>query len=102
MYGTDDNYWRGPVWMPIQFMILRACQKYHQSFHPEVDQTVKDNLKAVYKTVRERVIATVERNYNQTGYLYENYHKGEGNRGHPFYGWTSVVANIIAMEPDLQ
>ena len=28
-YGTLDNYWRGAVWMPINYMVLRACKKYY-------------------------------------------------------------------------
>mgnify|MGYP000592644317 CR=1 FL=1 len=28
-YGTLDNYWRGPVWMPINYLVLRACKKYY-------------------------------------------------------------------------
>lgn len=29
LYGTLDNYWRGAVWLPINFMVLRACKKYY-------------------------------------------------------------------------
>jgi mannosyl-oligosaccharide glucosidase len=29
LFGTEDNYWRGAVWMPINFMVLRACRKYY-------------------------------------------------------------------------
>jgi mannosyl-oligosaccharide glucosidase len=28
-YGTLDNYWRGPVWMPINYLVLRACKKFY-------------------------------------------------------------------------
>ena len=30
-YGTLDNYWRGPVWMPINYLVLRACKKYYSN-----------------------------------------------------------------------
>lgn len=29
LYGTDDNYWRGAVWLPINYMVLRACKTYY-------------------------------------------------------------------------
>lgn len=29
LYGTDDNYWRGAVWLPINYMVLRACKLYY-------------------------------------------------------------------------
>lgn len=28
-YGTLDNYWRGAVWMPINYLILRACKRFY-------------------------------------------------------------------------
>jgi mannosyl-oligosaccharide glucosidase len=28
-YASEENYWRGAVWMPINYMILRACKKYY-------------------------------------------------------------------------
>ena len=28
--------------------------------------------------------------------MFENYHEGKGHRGFPFYGWTSLIANIIS------
>jgi mannosyl-oligosaccharide glucosidase len=29
LYGKGDNYWRGAIWMPINYMILRACKLYY-------------------------------------------------------------------------
>ena len=29
LYGTDDNYWRGAIWIPINYMVLRACKLYY-------------------------------------------------------------------------
>ena len=29
LYGTLDNYWRGAVWMPINYLILRACKRHY-------------------------------------------------------------------------
>ena len=45
--------------------------------------------------IRERLIRTVSSNWEKTGYLFENYHLGRGNRGYPFNGWTSLILNII-------
>ena len=83
-YGVGDNYWRGAVWMPINYLILRACKVYY----PE-------STKEFYASLRNNVVGTVESNYQESGYLYENYHEGKGNRGFPFYGWTSLVNSII-------
>lgn len=84
LYGTGDNYWRGAVWMPINYMILRACKLYYPS-----------STKVLHDKLRENLIDTVDRNHQNSGYLYENYHERSGNRGHPFYGWTSLINPII-------
>ena len=49
----------------------------------------------MYRVLREKLIGAVEKNYKKSGYLFENYIEGEGNRGYPFYGWTSLIANIM-------
>ena len=86
LYGTGDNYWRGAVWMPINYLTLRAIkQQYWED----------EQAREVYSLVRERLIETVKGNWERTGYLFENYHEGKGNRGYPFYGWTSLIINII-------
>lgn len=84
LYGTGDNYWRGAVWMPINYMVLRACKLYYPSSTGQLYEKLKANL-----------VNVVEENQEKTGYLYENYHIGKGNRGYPFYGWTSLVNPII-------
>lgn len=61
LYGTDENYWRGAVWMPINYMVLRACKKYYWSV---------DGVQSFYHSLRERLIGTIERNWEQTGYLF--------------------------------
>lgn len=86
LFGTEDNYWRGAVWMPINFMVLRACRKYYWQ-DPKAQE--------LYGELRKRLIKSVKRNWEETGYLFENYHEGKGNRGFPFYGWTTLIANII-------
>lgn len=28
-YASEENYWRGASWLPINFMVLRAARKYY-------------------------------------------------------------------------
>jgi mannosyl-oligosaccharide glucosidase len=86
LYGTLDNYWRGAVWMPINYLVLRACRKFYWQ---------DESVRKLYSTLRSRLIETVKHNWESTGYLFENYHSGKGNRGFPFYGWSSLIAQII-------
>jgi glycogen debranching enzyme len=43
LYGTEDNYWRGAVWMPINYLVLRACRKYYWQ---------DEEVQRLYTTVR--------------------------------------------------
>lgn len=92
-YGTEENYWRGAVWMPINYMVLRACKLYYWD-----DDEVGSQVRALYETLRNNLITSVHRNYKESGYLFENYYEGKGHRGFPFYGWTSLITNIITQK----
>ncbi len=78
--------------MPINYMVLRACKKYYWDIE---ETTERDQVRELYRVLREKLIGAVEKNYKKSGYLFENYIEGEGNRGYPFYGWTSLIANIM-------
>ena len=34
MYGGNSN-WRGPVWFPVNYLVIRALLQYDQFFGPE-------------------------------------------------------------------
>jgi mannosyl-oligosaccharide glucosidase len=88
-FGKDDNYWRGPIWINMNFMILRGLKKYYSG-----------NQKAMnaYKQLRENLIKNICSEWNTRGYFFENYDSftGKGQRNHPFNGWTSLISLIVA------
>lgn len=47
----------------------------------------------LYDQLRENIISNVFKEYQRTGYVWEQYDAttGEGKRSHPFTGWTSLV-----------
>lgn len=71
-------------------MVLRACKLYYWD-----DEKLSKDIRIFYAQLRRRLIDSLYKNYQNTGYLFENYYKGEGHRGFPFYGWTSTIVNII-------
>lgn len=52
----------------------------------------------LYAKLREAVVTTVLREYQRTGFLYEQYDPdtGAGQRTHPFNGWTTLVVLALA------
>lgn len=80
--GVNSN-WLGPVWVPLQLLLVDALV--------EVDPTLA-------MEIRERVVANVEREWLETGRLWEYYDgdTGEGLGADAQAGWTALVANMIA------
>ncbi|KAG1240516.1 hypothetical protein G6F68_017584 [Rhizopus microsporus] len=52
----------------------------------------------IYNQLRDNIIRNVYKEYQKTGYVWEQYspETGEGMRSHPFTGWTSLVLLIMA------
>ncbi|MCL7038478.1 hypothetical protein MKW94_002441 [Papaver nudicaule] len=90
----DPPYWRGPIWMNMNYMILSAL--HHYSIE---DGPYKERAKTIYGELRQNLIRNVVDNYFKTGYLWEQYDqkkKGKGKGARPFTGWTSLVLLIMA------
>ncbi|KAH7670313.1 Mannosyl-oligosaccharide glucosidase protein [Dioscorea alata] len=90
----DPPYWRGPIWINMNFMILSALHHYSQENGP-----YKVRAKAIYDELRSNLIRNVVRNYYETGFLWEHYdqaNKGKGKGTRPFTGWTSLVLLIMS------
>lgn len=53
----------------------------------------QERARKIYDELRSNVITNVYKEYERTGYVWEQYDAmtGEGRRSHPFTGWTSLV-----------
>jgi hypothetical protein len=80
--GYNSN-WRGPVWVPINYLLVEALGP--------IDATLA-------ATVRDRVVGTVEADWQATGRFHEyfNAETGEGIGADAQAGWTALVANLVA------
>ncbi|KAK9120064.1 hypothetical protein Scep_018157 [Stephania cephalantha] len=90
----DPPYWRGPIWMNMNYLILSSLHHYSQEEGP-----YQARASMIYKELRQNLIKNVVNNYVQTGYLWEQYDQtkeGKGKGAHPFTGWTSLVLLIMA------
>ncbi|KAJ8439154.1 hypothetical protein Cgig2_027080 [Carnegiea gigantea] len=89
----DPPYWRGPLWMNMNYMILSALHHYSQ-----VDGPYKERAKAVYDELRSNLIRNVVTNYYKTGYIWEQYDQktGKGKGARPFTGWSALALLIMA------
>lgn len=121
MFGGNSN-WRGPVWMPINYLIIKSLKKYHQFFGDSLTVEYPTgsgnylNLEQVSDALSKRIVSIFER--DETGrrpvhgpfspfyerpenadlLLFFEYFHGDTAQGigasHQT-GWTAVVAELV-------
>uniref|UniRef100_A0A7E4WC93 Mannosyl-oligosaccharide glucosidase n=1 Tax=Panagrellus redivivus TaxID=6233 RepID=A0A7E4WC93_PANRE len=98
-YNTqhDGPYWRGPIWININYLALAALKHYSTVSGPHSAVATK-----LYTELRHNVITNIANQYQETGYFWEHYNDktGKGGGSHPFTGWTALVLNIMAERYD--
>ncbi|KAG5303378.1 glucosidase I [Histoplasma capsulatum G186AR] len=96
-YGTDENYWRGPIWININYMILKNLLDVATVPGPHQEQARK-----MYTQLRQNIVDNVFNQWKETGFAWEQYNPetGAGQRTQHFTGWTSLVVKMMVM-PDL-
>ncbi|PPR04967.1 hypothetical protein CVT24_010425 [Panaeolus cyanescens] len=93
-FGQGENYWKGPIWIQMNYLALRALHKTYAT----QEGPFQEKAKQIYQELRKNVVENVVKEYERTGYVWEQYDPltGEGKRSHPFTGWTSLTALILA------
>ncbi|KAF2717967.1 glycoside hydrolase family 63 protein [Polychaeton citri CBS 116435] len=96
-YGTDENYWRSPIWMNINYLIVKNLLDIAQTPGPQ-----QAKAKRLYTDLRLNLVETVYESWKETGFAWEQYNPdtGAGQRTQHFTGWTSLAVKIMDM-PDL-
>ena len=123
MFGGNSN-WRGPIWIPINYMIIQSLRKYYSYYGPTYQYEFptgsgnKLNLKQIADELSKRLIKLFERNsegkfqyhsddpdklfandpHFKHHHLFYEFFDGDSGRGlgasHQT-GWTALIANLI-------
>jgi mannosyl-oligosaccharide glucosidase len=119
LYGTGENYWRGPIWININYLVLKNLYVSSSSsvFLPTRDcgpdcafQDIatargphQAQARKMYSDLRKNLVRNVFNEWKKTGFAWEQYNPetGGGQRTQHFTGWTSLVVKMMAM-PDLK
>ncbi len=122
LFGGNSN-WRGPIWMPINYLIVESLHKFHKfygddfRFECPVGSGQMRSLKEIADELRSRLIKIFRRDEKGRRAVFGNYEKmqtdphfrdyilfheyfdGDNGRGlgasHQT-GWSGLVANMIA------
>lgn len=91
----DGPYWRGPIWININYLAVRALRHY-----ASIDGPYRDQAANLYQELRANLIGNVYRQYMETGYIWEQYNDstGKGQGCYPFTGWSALVVLMMAEE----
>ncbi|NWS64835.1 MOGS glucosidase, partial [Chunga burmeisteri] len=89
----DPPYWRGPIWVNINYLALRALRGYAGAEGPQQERAAE-----LYHELRRNLMANVYRQYTESGFLWENYddNTGRGQGCCPFAGWSTLVVLVMA------
>ena len=89
---SDAPYWRGPIWININYLTVRALHHYGSKEGPYQKEALD-----IYKKLRTALINNIMENYNKTGYIWEQYddRTGKGKGCRPFTGWSALVVLIM-------
>lgn len=104
----DPPYWRGAIWLNMNYLAVRSLHHYAHTNGP-----YQDRAKRLYQELRSNLIDNLVKEYQQTGYVWESYcdepdrfmlprsplsclRKGQGRGTHPFTGWSSLILLIMS------
>ena len=87
-YRGDGGYWRGSIWAPTNYMVLKGLEK----------NGYEDLAYDIGRNCLENVIKV----YNRDATLYENYAPEKADKGNPakrdFVGWSGLFPISILFE----
>ncbi|VDM31206.1 unnamed protein product [Hydatigera taeniaeformis] len=92
---NDPPYWRGAVWININYLAVEALKYYAQ--HPDTPPQVAEKAANLRKRLTATIVDTVLNELNRTGSTWERYddQTGRGLGGHPFNGWTALISLVM-------
>jgi hypothetical protein len=121
LFGGNSN-WRGPVWMPTNYSLVQAIEKFHRFLGPNFTVSVPCmggehlNLKQVanllslrlvnlYRRDEDGLIPALRRDspfqmdeaWSDLSFYYEYFHSetGQGLGASHQTGWTGLLANLV-------
>lgn len=88
----DPPYWRGPIWVNINFLAVKSLSYYAKTEGPYQADATK-----IYNELRDNIINNVYKQYKKTGYIWEQYNDktGDGQGCRPFTGWSALVVLLM-------
>lgn len=101
-YRTGENYWRSPIWININYLILDSL-KYYKEVSPDMPKPLQDKITKTYHDLRINVVNNVFKEWKKTGFVWEQYddETGAAKGAKNFLGWTSTIILMMKMPENI-
>jgi mannosyl-oligosaccharide glucosidase len=98
-YGKDEDYWRGAVWMNLNVLAVQRLRELGLQ-GPVNNVLVQARALSLAGDLRTRLVNTVFKSWERTGFIWEQYNDktGEGSHSRAFTGWTACVILLMGLD----
>ena len=98
----DPPYWRGAIWMNMNYLTLRGLNYYARTAGP-----YQTKAQAIFNNLKTDLIEMMWNDYRRSHTIWEHYDEvseskrktqariAEGAGAHPFTGWSSLILLIM-------
>ncbi|OBZ75646.1 putative mannosyl-oligosaccharide glucosidase [Grifola frondosa] len=88
-FGQGENYWKGPIWVQMNYLALSALYKTYAAQEGPYQQRAQE----IYTELRKNIVDNVSTNVRA---MFGNTIPDAISTSHPFTGWTSLVTLILS------
>ncbi|CUM64745.1 uncharacterized protein PRCAT00002356001 [Priceomyces carsonii] len=102
-YRTGENYWRSPIWININYLVLDGLKHYYAASSQYMTDPLKSKMENAYKLLRQNLVDNIFKQWKATGFVWEQYddETGSPKGAKNFLGWSSLVVLIMCMPEHL-
>lgn len=102
-YRTSENYWRSPIWINMNYLVLDNLRYYHEASGPHASSQLLEKIEKAYAELRRNLIQNVFKQWQETGFVWESYddQTGENKGAKNFLGWSSTILLMMEMPETL-
>ena len=95
-FGVEEDYWRGKIWININYLAIRALRKYSKEA-TGASFKVRALATKAHDALKQNIVRNLHKVYRRTGFVWENYSAKDGGGAgcHPFTGWSALVVAIM-------
>eukprot|EP00042_Codosiga_hollandica_P048492 m.545442 g.545442 ORF g.545442 m.545442 type:complete len:117 (+) comp57671_c0_seq3:44-394(+) len=89
----DPPYWRGAIWINMNFLAVRALRHYSLAQGPFQELAAQ-----IHTQLRDNVVQNMFKQFQASRFVWEQYEdgSGRGKGSHPFTGWSALVVLLMA------